>query len=67
MRRGKNRGQTSKTDIQVGVCYRPANQEEEVDVLLYKQLQDVSRLSALVFVDEFIEIRIEVVKGRGKT
>ena len=28
----------TKTDIIVGVCYRPPNQDEEVDKTLYRQL-----------------------------
>ena len=30
----------AKTDIIMGVCYRPPNQDEEVDKTLYRQLGD---------------------------
>ncbi|RMB93593.1 hypothetical protein DUI87_30292 [Hirundo rustica rustica] len=43
----------NKADILLGVCYRPPNQEEEVDNLFYKQLGNVSRSSALVLVGDF--------------
>ena len=33
----------NKTDIIVGICYRPPNQDEEVDKSLYRQLGEVSR------------------------
>ncbi|RMC09661.1 hypothetical protein DUI87_13447 [Hirundo rustica rustica] len=46
------RGKANKADILVGVCYRPPNQEEEVDNLFYKQLVDVSRSPALVLVGD---------------
>ena len=38
----------NKTDIIVGVCYRPPNQDEEVVKTLYKQLSEVSRSLPLV-------------------
>ncbi|KAJ7412640.1 rna-directed dna polymerase from mobile element jockey-like [Pitangus sulphuratus] len=37
----------------MGVCYRPPYQDDEVDELFYKQLADVSKLSALVLVGDF--------------
>ncbi|RMC19243.1 hypothetical protein DUI87_03849 [Hirundo rustica rustica] len=42
------KGKANKADILLGVCYRPPNQEEEVDNLLYQQLENVSGSSALV-------------------
>ena len=33
----------SKTDMIMGVCYRPPNQDEEVDKTLHRQLGEVSR------------------------
>ncbi|RMC05599.1 hypothetical protein DUI87_17684 [Hirundo rustica rustica] len=42
----------NKADILLGVCYHPPNQEEEVDNLLYKQLESVSGSSALVLVGD---------------
>ncbi|RMC22386.1 hypothetical protein DUI87_00700 [Hirundo rustica rustica] len=47
------KGKANKADILLGVCYRPPNQEEEVDNLIYKQLGSVSRSSALVLVGDF--------------
>ncbi|PKU29698.1 adaptin ear-binding coat-associated protein 1 [Limosa lapponica baueri] len=47
------RGRASKADIVVGVCYRPPNQDVEVDDIFYKQLGEVSRSLALVLVEDF--------------
>ncbi|RMC09666.1 hypothetical protein DUI87_13452 [Hirundo rustica rustica] len=47
------KGKANKADILLGVCYRPPNQEEEVDNLFYKQLGNVSGSSALVLVGDF--------------
>ncbi|RMC12138.1 hypothetical protein DUI87_11273 [Hirundo rustica rustica] len=47
------KGNANKADILLGVCYRPPNQEEEVDNLFYKQLGNVSGSSALVLVGDF--------------
>ncbi|RMC09822.1 hypothetical protein DUI87_13609 [Hirundo rustica rustica] len=47
------KGKANKADILLGVCYRPPNQEEEVDNLFYKQLENVSGSSALAFVGDF--------------
>ncbi|TRZ10607.1 hypothetical protein HGM15179_016504 [Zosterops borbonicus] len=47
------KGRANKVDIVLGVCYRPPNQEEEVDNLFYKQLETVSGTSALVLVGDF--------------
>ncbi|RMC22466.1 hypothetical protein DUI87_00780 [Hirundo rustica rustica] len=47
------KGKANKADILLGVCYRPPNQEEEVDSLFYKQLENVSGSSALVLVGDF--------------
>ncbi|RMB97132.1 hypothetical protein DUI87_26416 [Hirundo rustica rustica] len=41
------KGKANKADVLLGVCY-PPNQEEEVDNLFYKQLENVSGSSALV-------------------
>lgn len=46
------RGKANKTHILVAVCCRPLNQDKEI-VLFYKQLEDVSRLPALVLVGDF--------------
>ncbi|RMC19249.1 hypothetical protein DUI87_03855 [Hirundo rustica rustica] len=43
------KGKVNKADILLGVCYRPPNQEEEVDNLFYQQLENISRSPALVF------------------
>ncbi|KAK4830875.1 LOW QUALITY PROTEIN: hypothetical protein QYF61_013804 [Mycteria americana] len=47
------RGKANKADIVVGVCYRPPNQDEEADEIVYKQLGEVSRSLALVLVRDF--------------
>ncbi|TRZ08332.1 hypothetical protein HGM15179_018775 [Zosterops borbonicus] len=47
------KGKANKADIVLGVCYHPPNQEEEVDNLFYKQLENVSGSSALVLVGDF--------------
>jgi len=38
----KTRGRANKADILLRVCYRPPNQDEEVDEAFYKQLAEVS-------------------------
>ena len=43
------KAKVNKTDIIVGVCYRPPNQDEEVDKTLYRQLGEVSRSPPLFF------------------
>jgi len=43
----------NKTDITVGVCYRPLNQDEEVDKILCRQLGEVSRSLPLVLLGDF--------------
>ena len=43
----------NKTDIIVGICYRPPNQDEEVDKTLHRQLGEVSRSLPLVPVGDF--------------
>lgn len=47
------RGRPTRLTSRGGVCYRPPNQDQEVDVLFYKQLKDVSRSPALVLVGDF--------------
>ena len=47
------RGKANKADILVGVCYRPPNQDEETDEVLYKQLAEVSQSLALVLMGDF--------------
>jgi len=37
------KAKATKTDIIVGVCYRPPIQDEGVDKTLYRQLGEVSR------------------------
>ena len=46
----KIRGNSKKADIMVGVCYRPPNQDEEVNEIFCKQLGEVSRSLTLVLV-----------------
>jgi len=40
------RRKANKADILLGVCYRPPNQDEEVDEAFYKWLAEVSQLLA---------------------
>jgi len=47
------RGKANKTDIMVGVCYRPPCQDEGADKILYKQLGEVSRLLVRVLMGDF--------------
>ncbi|KAK4819370.1 hypothetical protein QYF61_001649 [Mycteria americana] len=47
------RGKANKTDIVVGVCYRPPNQGEEADEIFYKQLGEVLHLLALILMGDF--------------
>jgi len=44
------RRKANKADILLGICYRPPNQDEEVDEVLCKRLAEVSQLLALVLV-----------------
>ena len=47
------RGKACRGDILVGVCYRPSNQDEEMDEAFCEQLAEVVRLPALVLVGDF--------------
>ena len=47
------KAKANKTEVIVGVCYRPPTQDEEVDERLYKQLGEVSRSLPLVLVGDF--------------
>ncbi|TRZ06605.1 hypothetical protein HGM15179_020502, partial [Zosterops borbonicus] len=47
------KGKANKADIVLGVCYPPLDQEEEVNNLFYKQLENLSGSSALVLVGDF--------------
>jgi len=49
----KMRGKTNKADILLGVCYRPPNQEDEVDEVYYKRFAEVSQLLAFFPVGHF--------------
>jgi len=49
----KMRGQATKADILLGVCYRPPNQDEEADEVFCKRLAEVSQSLALVLVGDF--------------
>ena len=46
-------GKACRGDILVGVCYRPPNQDEEMDEAFCEQLAEVVRLPALVLVGDF--------------
>lgn len=45
-------GQTNTDDIVVGVCYRPADQEEEIDVTFFRQLEEDSYSQYLVLIKD---------------
>ncbi|PKU33231.1 hypothetical protein llap_16465 [Limosa lapponica baueri] len=47
------RGKANKADVMVGVCYTPANQDEEADEIFYKHLGEVSQSLALVLMWDF--------------
>ncbi|GAB0183989.1 hypothetical protein GRJ2_000864200 [Grus japonensis] len=47
------RGRAHKADILLGVCYRPPNQDEEVDEVFYKWMAEVSQLLAFVLMGDF--------------
>ena len=47
------KAKASKTDVIMGICYRPSNQDEEVDKTLYKHLGGVSRSLPLVLLGDF--------------
>jgi len=49
----KMRGKANKAEILLGFCYRPPNQDEEVDEVFYKWLVEVSQSLALVLVGDF--------------
>ncbi|GAB0181359.1 hypothetical protein GRJ2_000601200 [Grus japonensis] len=50
---GKNQGKAKKANIMVGICYRPPNQDEEVDEIFYKQLGEVLQSLGLVLMGDF--------------
>ena len=41
-------------DTVVGICYRPPDQEEEVDEAFYRQLEVVSQPQALLLIGDLI-------------
>ena len=47
------RGQTNTTNTVVGVCDRAPDQEEVVDEVFCRQLEEASRSQTLVFTEEF--------------
>jgi len=49
----KMRGKANKADILLGVCYRPPNQDEEVDEVFHKRLAEFSQSLALVLMGDF--------------
>jgi len=49
----KIRGKANKADILLWICYRPPNQDEEVDEVFYKRLAEVSLSLALLLVGDF--------------
>jgi len=51
--RVKRRWKANKAGILLGVYYRPPSQDEEVDEVFYKQLEEVSQSLVLVLVGDF--------------
>jgi len=49
----KMREKANKADILLGVCYRPPNQDEEVDEAFCKRLAEVSQSLTTVLVSDF--------------
>jgi len=49
----RRREKFNKTNIRVGVCYRPPNQDEETDEIFYSQLKEASCSLALALVEDF--------------
>ena len=47
------RGKACRGNILVGICYRPPNQDKEMDEAFYEQLAEVARLPVLIFVGDF--------------
>ncbi|PKU42802.1 rna-directed dna polymerase from mobile element jockey-like [Limosa lapponica baueri] len=47
------KGKASMGDFVLGVCYRPPNQDEQVDEAFYKWLAEVSQSPALVLAGDF--------------
>ena len=47
------RGKDCRGNILVGVCYRPPNQDEELDEAFYEQLAEVTRSPALDLMGDF--------------
>ena len=54
------RGRANKADIMVGCCYRPPNQDEEVDEIFYKQLRKDPQLLAIVLVGDWLTGEVPV-------
>ena len=47
------KGQAIMADIVLGVCYRPPDQEEDIDEASFRQLQVTSQSQALVLMGDF--------------
>ena len=50
---GEDWGKACRGDILVEVCYRPPNQDEEMNETFYKQLAEVAQSPALVLMGDF--------------
>jgi len=46
------KGRAGTGDIILGVCYRPPNQEDQVDKALYRQIEAASHSQALVLMGD---------------
>jgi len=49
----KIKGRAGASDTTVGVCYRPPDQDQQVDEALYRQIGEASRSKALVHTRDF--------------
>ena len=52
------KGRAGTGDIIVGICYRPLNQEDQMDEALYKQIGAASCSQALVLMGDFSHLGI---------
>jgi len=47
------KGRAGKGDVIVGVCYRPPNQEDQVNEALCRQIGEASHLQAMIHMGDF--------------
>ncbi|GAB0182918.1 hypothetical protein GRJ2_000757100 [Grus japonensis] len=51
--KGRQGEETLQSDLIVGICYRPPNQEDQADEALYRQIGTASHSQALVLMGDF--------------